>query len=308
MQRRAALVAITVLLTACSVVPVPPVPPPDVPEVPRPMTDVESIEELRAYGLQHPDTFGGMYIDPPGGDDVVMLFTAEIERHTEAVEAIRAGTRVRQVEHTMADLEALIESLDLAGMMSDDVQPMSAGIDERENRVHLEVKTNDPTLELSLELAHDGMLEVTVFPIPGPWENVETGDGWRLLASGEGSAMEAYVVRAATDADAWDELWSAMALGGGRPSADLEEEVVVSFAHGVGSSCTEVRLDAVVIGDGVVFSQTSDPLAPRDCTADLAGAAVFVVAIARDALPPDGFTLRLCAACEFAEPVDVSLP
>ena len=67
----------------------------------------------------------------------------------------------------------------------------------------------------------------------------------------------------------------------------------MSFGHGIGSSCPELRLDGVAIEGGVVFSQTSDPLVPRGCTADLAATAVFVVAVERSALPDDGFTLRL---------------
>lgn len=75
----------------------------------------------------------------------------------------------------------------------------------------------------------------------------------------------------------------------------------------------EVRLDDVVITEEAVFSEISDPLSPRACTSDLVGAAVFVVAVARDALPSDGFTLRLsersttCTDCGFTEEIEVAL-
>ena len=36
---------------------------------------------LAAYGAEHPDTFGGLYIDQASGGDVVLLFTTEVERH-----------------------------------------------------------------------------------------------------------------------------------------------------------------------------------------------------------------------------------
>ncbi len=55
---------------------------------------------------------------------------------------------------------------------------------------------------------------------------------------------------------------------------------------------------------------TSDPLAPRVCTADLAGAVMFTVALARDGLPESPFTLRLhrdqlCGDCPESVPVDL---
>ncbi|MEA2651934.1 MAG: hypothetical protein QOI85_1655, partial [Chloroflexota bacterium] len=115
----------------------------------------------------------------------------------------------------------------------------------------------------------------------------------------------------ATDEAAWIEMWAAIGLDGDAPSVDLEDEVVVSFGHGIGSSCPELRLDAVELGS-LVFSRTSDPIAPRGCTADLVGAAVFVVAIERDALPDDGFTLQLgperVTGGGFTEVIDVPLP
>lgn len=143
---------------------------------------------------------------------------------------------------------------------------------------------------------------------------MRAGDGWRLIATGEADAGEAYTVRAATDADGYAALWAELALVGPAPQIDLGSEVIVSFGHGIGSSCREMRLDCVVITGGVVFSATSDPLAPRGCTADLAGVAVFVVVLERSALPEPGFTLQLaegsrtCPDCGFIEQIEVELP
>ena len=270
---------------------------------------------LQAYGAEHADQFGGMYIDPPGGSSVVMLFTSDLESHHAAVNAILPGTRVRQVEHTEADLVALLESFDFQALQDQGIQMIGGSVDVIGNRVELEVKSNDPTVELRLELAHGGMLDVTLFPVPGAWANVTEGDGWRLLSAGETGNQEAFTVRVATGADAWDEMWTAIGLEGAAPAVDFADEVVVSFGHGIGSSCTELRLDGVAIQDGVVFSETSDPLSPRACTADLAASAVFVVAVERASLPDDGFTLRLartnvtCGAdCGFTEEIEVALP
>jgi len=274
---------------------------------------LEGIEGLQAYGAEHVDQFGGLYIDPPGGSHVVMLFTDDLETHAPAVEAIKPGTTLRQVEHTEAELIAALEGFDFEALQADGIQMVSGGVDVIGNRVTLEAKSNDPTAELRLELAHGGLLDVTIFPVPGAWQNVAAGDGWRLVAEGRAPGDEGYVVRAATDAAEYAEMWEAIGLEGDPPEVDLAREVVVSFGHGIGSSCPEVRLDDVVIEGDVVFSVTSDPLEPRACTADLVGAAVFVVAIERDAVE-GGFTLWLneLAAEEgnagFSAPVEVELP
>jgi hypothetical protein len=281
---------------------------PDGPEPP-------DIDGLIAYGNRHRDVFGGLYLDPPGGTRVVILFTADLETHRQAVNDILPGTQVRQVRFTEAALVALLESLDFEALEAEGMQMVGAGLDTIGNKVTLELKSNDPTIELRLELAQAGMLDVTVFPVPGEWANASEGDGWRLLIAGETGNQEAYTVRAATDADAWDEMWAALDLDGQPPAVDFAEEVAVSFGHGIGSSCPELRLDGVGIQDGVVFSETSDPLSPRACTDDLAATAVFVVAVERSSLPDDGFTLRLsrttvtCGAeCGFTEEIEVPLP
>lgn len=140
-------------------------------------------------------------------------------------------------------------------------------------------------------------------PDPSPGGDREP---WRLAAQGRSGAQEAFGVRAATDERSWGELWSAIAIAADRPEVDLDREVLVSFAHGVGSSCPELRLDEVVIDDELVYSVVVDPLGPRACTADLAGAVVFVVALDRASLPDDGFTLALRE--DFGDRLEVPLP
>ena len=273
------------------------------------------IEVLVAYGEQHRDAFGGLYIDPPGGRSVVMLFTRDLEVHERAVNDLAPGTRVRQVRFTEDELRSLQDFLVGSLFGQDGVEFLSASVDVIGNKVEVSLKSDDPTLELRLETAHLGMLDASVFPIPGPWANVESGDGWRLIAIGK-ETSEAYTVRAATTTEEWDELWAAaIGVDGDRPAVDLDAEIVVSFGHGLSQSCAELRLDDVAIEGGVVFSVTSDPLAPRGCNADLSAAAVFVVAVARDALPADGFTLKLsrdgnpgCLDCGFTPVLDVDLP
>lgn len=278
---------------------------PDGPELP------DELAALQAYGAEHADEFAGLYVEDQSRGSFVMLFTDHLDEHAAALAEIWPRVTVRGARFSEALLTEVLEGLDLQGMAGDGIEPLSAGLDTINNRVTLELKSDDPSLEARLEQRYGGMVEVTVHPLPGDWSNVAEGDGWRLLATGQ-SESDAYTVRAATDAAEWNDLWAAIGLGGEAPPVDLEGEVVVSFGHGIGSSCPELRLDDVEIAGEVVFSRTSDPLSPRGCTADLVGAAVFVVAIERNALPEGGFTLQLgperVTGGGFPEVIDVPLP
>ena len=263
---------------------------PDGPELPE-----DVVAALQAYGAEHADEFGGLYVEDQSRGSFGMFFTDRLDEHAAAVAEIWPRVTVSRVRYSEAELMEVLERLDLPNMAGPGVEPLSAGVDTMNNVVFLELKSNDPGIETLLELQYGDMLEVTVHPLPGDWANVTEGDGWRLLAAGEAGHGDAYTVRAATDEGQYDETWAAIALGGERPAVDFGAEVVVSFGHGIGSSCPELRLDDVAIHEGVVYSVTSDPLEPRACTADLVGTAVFVVAIERAALPDDGFTLQLDA-------------
>jgi hypothetical protein len=314
--------ALAIALGACSTPPgasrVAPAPPSNLASVaaadPAAPDVTDTSAALTAYAQEHADEFAGMYLDPPGSSHFVMLFTANVDQHAAAVAAIDPGATVRSARFTEAELREILESAMRAMTNLDGVELLFGAVDTIRNVVTIEVKTDDPTFELRTELQYGGRVDVTAHPVPGPWQNATGGEGWRLLASGRASASEAYRVRAATSDREWTDLWAAIGLGGRAPDVDLATEVVVTFAQGIGSGCTELRLDGVAIGDRTVFSQTSDPLAPRACTADLAGAAIFVVAVERSALPPDGFVLQLseqpttCADCGFTERIEVDLP
>lgn len=274
------------------------------------------LEALIAYGAEQVETFGGLYIDQASGGDVVLLFTEGLERHAAAASDLAPDgvtVRVERVRFTEAELVELLENLDFGGLAAEGHDMVGASLDTIDNIVELELKSDDPSIEQRLEALHGGRLDVVVHPKPGPWENRAAGDGWRLIGAGIGR-NDAYTVRAATDAAEWAAMWEAIGLEQEIPEADFADEVVVSFGHGIGSSCPELRLDDVAIADDVVFSVASDPLAPRGCTADLVGAAVFVVALSRDSLPDAGFTLRLAeravtgGGADFNEEIEVDLP
>lgn len=274
----------------------------------------EDLDRFKAYAAEHPDEFGGLYIDQQAGGEVVMLFTASLERHRLAVAALAppgVNARVRRAQFTEVELDRALASLDFGELGRLQFSPMTAFVDVMRNIVVLEGKSNVPGIDRALEAQHGGMLEVVVHPMPGPWENTASGDGWRLLASGETPRLG---VLAALDAASAEALWRELALPGSLPAVEWDREFVASFAWGVPTTCRERRLDSVVIDDrrDLVYSQASDPLNPRPCTSNLDGAVAFVVAVERDAVGAGEWTIQLAGSlmCEECgdEQVTVQLP
>lgn len=245
-----------------------------------------AIEQLQAYGQAHPDEFGGLYVETPG-TPVVMLFTANLPEHQQAVQQIRSDTITRQVTYSERDLIAVLDSIDFDELRAEGVELVSIGVDVIDNRVELIVKAPDSSVAERLAAIHGEALDVVVHPPDSAWQNATGGDGWRLLGAGNGPASEASTMRDAANEEEYAVLWANLNSESEPPPVDFATEVVVSFGHGHGSSCPELRLDDVQIEDGLVFDVVSDPLSPRACTADLSGAVIFLVAIERDLLPED---------------------
>lgn len=160
------------------------------------------------------------------------------------------------------------------------------------------------------------MVAASCAGVLGWWQNRTSGEGWRLVASGTDGLDLAYQVQVAINDDEWQSLWRTLDTTEPAPTIDLRSEIAVSFAEGIGRACHERRLDDVVVDrvQHLVYSITSDPLGPRMCTLELAGAAYFVVALARDSLPDSPFIVRLrndlvCAdrSCGHIEEVTVDL-
>lgn len=287
---RRLVILVTLLLTACRGIAVSP-PPPSLAEGEIP----DATAPFRAYAAEHRDAFGGIYLD---GGIVVLQFTDELAPHDAALQArgIVAGRyRLERVERTEDELRELQDRVtaDMAGQPLEGYEFLSSGIDVFTNRVELTVKSNQPGAEEVLRDRYDAgdALALHVFPLVTEWVQPDAGDGWRLLDHGE--VRESYSVRVATDAATSAALWAALGLGGEAPEVDFSASVVASFAQGIGSSCPELRLDAIRVEDGAVYPVFSDPLMPRACTADLVGGQAFVVAIDRTALPPAPYRVRL---------------
>lgn len=155
-------------------------------------------------------------------------------------------------------------------------------------------------------------------PLPPRSGQPQSGDGWRLL--GDAPKGEPYSIRYATDASGLQGMWATLELPGEPPAVDFEREIVVLFGATVSGSCPEIRFDGVGVdrAAGLVYGRFGSGIEaiPPDatlyaCTAD-ARPHGFLVAIARDALPPSPFTLRLyrlrtSTECCEGEEVEVDL-
>lgn len=160
-------------------------------------------------------------------------------------------------------------------------------------------------LALVLLLVSGGIAFADNFPVPVRGDP-PSGPGWRLLSERIVSSGHAFTVDAATDRASLARLWTELSPRSSPPLVYFEREIVALFAVGISSCTTGVRLDRVVIdrSAGLVYSVTSES---RRCPhLDLTGAAVFIVALARDALPSSPFTLQLhaeptCGSCAVPE-------
>jgi hypothetical protein len=148
-----------------------------------------------------------------------------------------------------------------------------------------------------LEGPYGGKVTATVEPLPGPWSNNTSGEGWRLLSAVEAGALGAwpFKVDAAVSSGELLNVWNELSPGTNPPYVDFATEIVAFFGEAHGSSCPDVRFDNVVIDNvgRVVYDEVSNPLGNIPCTLDLSGAHVFAVALMRAALPASPFTLRL---------------
>jgi hypothetical protein len=112
--------------------------------------ETESIVPVvQAYGDEHRDVFGGLYIDQANGGSIVALFTRDVAEHQQALAArLRPGAHlvVRQVRWSDADLRALQE------LITDDRQWLdtiparlsSAATDTIGNVVELNISSANP--------------------------------------------------------------------------------------------------------------------------------------------------------------------
>ena len=270
--------------------------------IPAPAPDVgappdDAAAKVQRYGGAHADEFAGLYFDNDHGGRLVARFTSCVEMHQAALDVLlgpRDQVVVLDAVFTEATLHQILESIPYEQLADQGIVFVSAGVDVINNNVEITAKSDAPGAERTLQaLGPAGAIAVDLYPADKPWTQPTGGPGWRFLGVFE-TALPYTVAIAADDAQLAAEL-QRYGLSDVPPAWDPAEEVVIFLSDGIGSTCTELRLDAVVMDAdaGLVYGVFSDPFQPRACTADLAGGKTFVVAVERELLPPSPFTLRI---------------
>jgi hypothetical protein len=303
MRRRAPLIALLIswMLGACALRPgagecldaVPSIPAP-APNPGAPPDDDAAI--VQRYGSSHPDEFAGLYFDREHGRGLVARFTSCVEAHQGALEALLGPGQVLVLDAVFTEkaLQDIVDSIGQAQLAESGIELVSAGVDVINNNVEIVAKSDARDARQTLEsLGPPGAVAVDLHPADKPWTQPADGPGWRFL--GVFDTQLPYTVALAVDDGQLATEWQRYALPDAPPAWDPSGEVVIFLSVGRGSSCPELRLDAVVFetDPGLVYGEFSDPFQPRGCTADLVGGKTFVVAVERDQLPPSPFRLQI---------------
>jgi hypothetical protein len=162
----------------------------------------------------------------------------------------------------------------------------------------------------ALLLVGSGVVLADSFPLMGI-AHAQVGNGWRLLAEvHDRSGTMAFRVRAATDNAGYSVTWQELGpaarhsdlVGSPRPPVNFDSEIVVVVGEGIGSCTTGVDLVDVVIDRSARLVHSVTRKHARCPFLDLTGSVVFVVALARDALPERPFAIQVhatptCRSC-----------
>ncbi len=125
---------------------------------------------LNAYGADHRDEWGGLYIDDAAGGAIAVQFTGHLDDHTLAIANLLppdAQWEVRQVRWSLRDLRALAERIkaDQAFLKAAGAPYYGGGVDESENIAILRVQSADLSIGDKIIEHYDavGRLRVEVF-------------------------------------------------------------------------------------------------------------------------------------------------
>ncbi|MFP5331431.1 MAG: hypothetical protein ACLGHX_03575 [Acidimicrobiia bacterium] len=239
--------------------------------------------------------FETIWIDRDRNGWLTVAFSVDADaRRAEAADLFADdGVVVVEVDWTMAELQSLQDSLPdrfETGFLQ------HTGIYDNRGVVSVGIGALSPerialaSAELAGERACLEGFDPSLIPEPGP--QPQAGDGWRLLADEQTGVP--YRTGFASNEDDLEALWREAGISAPMPEVDFETEVVVWFGAVYGSSCPDLRMDDVIVEQGVVYPVIVDVDGPQPCTDD-ANPRAFVVAIERDVLPSDGFVIRLQA-------------
>ena len=242
--------------------------------------------------------FEQLWIDREHAGWVVVAFSSDVAvRQAELAEAFPyAGAVAIQVDWKLADLEALQQRV--TDELQSKFDSLAVGIDVMRGKVNIGLGVLSPErveivrgLFAGQAVCVEGLDPSQAIP-EGPQPT--SGEGWRLLANEK--AGEPYRTGLAADRETYDALWERIGLRDAPPAVDFRNEVVVWLGAVYGSSCPDIRLDAVVsdVDRQLVHGTIVLPSTYNACTGD-ANPRAFVVAFERAELPPPPFGIQLGA-------------
>jgi hypothetical protein len=238
--------------------------------------------------------FAGTWIDN-AGRTAVLATTDDVATVQALVDADMGPGVVRVVaaERSTPELDAVRSRVSAWAEEHMDVV-VGHGVPTDRNVVDVGLRVLDPAVvaDLAAAVGTDGVCVEGTEPadvIPeGP--QPERGEGWRLLADEPGAGVP-YDTGFAGTAEELAALWNEIGLAGEPPSIDFVEEVVVWFGPAVSGSCSDIRLDDVVLDGAELRPEIVLPGGSRGCTDD-ANPHAYVVTYERARLP-ERFTISV---------------
>jgi hypothetical protein len=255
------------------------------------------VDEVRTWAQTKPG-YADIWIDRDHGGWITVAFTEDVAaREAELAETFPGvGVVAVQVDRTNAELEALQQRVSDRLMGRFDSMAVASDVRKGVVEVYIGVLSEERIAIVASQFAGEpvcvsGIDPAVAIPV-GPQPT--GGDGWRLLASEK--VGEPYRTGIAAEPEAYASLWASIGLAGEPPPVDLQREVVIWFGAVYGSSCPDIRLDAVVSDQErrLVHGTIVLPSTFSVCTQD-ANPHAFVVAIERATLPPPPFGIQLSA-------------
>ena len=256
--------------------------------------------ELRRWARQQPG-FVDIWIDRENLGWITVAFTEGAERRQRQLERRfpDLGVVAVEVEHSADELEQLQKRV--GRVVFPRAGSGASGIDAAANLVSLQLGEFDDEIIELVEAEFTG--EPLCVDGPAPSELVPdgpqpiAGGGWQLTGVLQGPGEPVYRTGIATEQAQLEALWLEAGMAGAPPPVDFASSVVLWFAQPHGSSCPNLRLDDVIVDHqrAVIYPLIVMPDDPLMCTADIAGAYQFFVALERDLLPKGPFWIQLDA-------------
>lgn len=252
---------------------------------------------VRKWAKRQPG-YEGVWVDRDHLGWVTLAFSQDADqRQADLLERFPdVGVVAIPVEHTDKELRKLKRRV--SRKVGDVLRSWVIGTDITSNVVELDANVVTDELVTLLESNFAGTPLCVNGPnpedLPAPGAQPTEGDGWQLVGHLQ-SDGPSYRTGIATDQSQLEALWATAGMPGEVPELDFTDDVVLWFAEPHGSSCSNLRLDDVIVDDArsLVYPLIVMPDAPMMCTADLAGAYQYFVALERNRLPESPFMIQL---------------